>query len=159
MNVFDEFLSIARELERRGVRYALVGGVALAYHAIPRTTQDIDLLVVPETADAVAAALESMGYFESAQPWTFPSTNITLRRFMKTAGTRRLLVDLMVGNEPRHREIVARAITADAPQTVVRVAGKDDLIWLKRQRDSLQDRADIERLSHDEDRTDPPRPE
>ena len=155
MNVFDEFLTIARELERHGIAYAVVGGVSLAFHGIPRTTQDIDLLVPPQEAQAVAGLLESLGYFESAEPWTFSSTAITLRRFMKVVGTRHLLVDVMVGNESSHRDIVDRSLVAESHETVVRVARKEDLVWLKRQRNSLQDQADIERLSDDEDRTGP----
>lgn len=147
MNVFDEFLTIARELERRGVAYALVGGVALAYHGTPRTTKDIDLLVTPGAAERIRDVLESLGYFESASPWTFSSTNITLRRFLKVIGERPLFVDLLVGNEDRHDRIVTSSILAEAAETKVRVALKEDLIWLKRQRNSLQDQADIENLS------------
>ena len=153
MNVFDEFLTIAVELEKRRVDYALVGGVALAFHSIPRMTQDIDLLVDSSAADQIEAVLLALAYFESAQPWTFSNTNITLRRFMKVAGTRHLFVDVMIGNDPEHRGIIQRALTADSSQAVVKVATKEDLIWLKRQRNSLQDQADIERLLNDEDRT------
>lgn len=153
MNVFDEFLTIAAELETRRIEYALVGGVALAFHSIPRMTQDIDLLITPSAAVEVETMLPTLGYFESAQPWTFSNTNITLRRFMKVVGTRHLFVDVMVGNGAEHKEIIERALSAESAQALVKVAAKDDLIWLKRQRNSLQDRADIERLLNDEDRT------
>lgn len=45
MNVFEEFKHLALELEKQGVRYALTGGVAMAFYAEPRFTRDIDLLV------------------------------------------------------------------------------------------------------------------
>lgn len=150
MNVFDEFLTIARELERKQVNYALIGGVALAYHGLPRFTKDIDLLIVPDDADGVRTVLESVGYFESAEPWTFSTTGITLRRFFRADGPEHLLVDVMICAEQRHRAIIENALLAQTPDATIRFAQKEDLIWLKRQRNSLQDQADIEGLSNDE---------
>jgi hypothetical protein len=48
MNVFDEFKRLVLELEKQVVRYALVGGVAMAFYTEPRFTRDIDLLVDAE---------------------------------------------------------------------------------------------------------------
>ena len=45
MNIFEEFNHLAKELETRKVRYALVGGVAVAFYTEPRFTRDIDLLI------------------------------------------------------------------------------------------------------------------
>lgn len=45
MNVFEAFRQLILRLETKRIRYALVGGVALAFHTDPRFTQDIDLLV------------------------------------------------------------------------------------------------------------------
>ena len=42
MNVFDEFSAVVARLEEQNIRYALVGGVAVAFYAEPRFTQDID---------------------------------------------------------------------------------------------------------------------
>jgi predicted nucleotidyltransferase len=49
MNVFEEFNSLVKELETRKVRYALVGGVAMAFYTEPRFTRDIDLLIDSES--------------------------------------------------------------------------------------------------------------
>jgi hypothetical protein len=45
MNVFEEFKRLVLEFEYQKVRYALVGGVAMAFYTEPRFTRDIDLLV------------------------------------------------------------------------------------------------------------------
>ncbi len=45
MDVFTEFKRLLTELEKQKVRYALVGGVAMAFYTEPRFTRDIDLLV------------------------------------------------------------------------------------------------------------------
>lgn len=44
----EDFLTIARELEREGVEYVLVGALALGFQGLVRGTQDIDLFVRPE---------------------------------------------------------------------------------------------------------------
>lgn len=83
MNVFDEFLEIIQHLERENIRYAIVGGVAVAFYAEPRFTQDIDILLEPNSFEKVKQVLEQNGYFESAAPWTFKNTPLTLRRFLR----------------------------------------------------------------------------
>lgn len=45
MNVFEEFKRLVAELQKQAVRYALVGGVAMAFYAEPRFTRDIDILL------------------------------------------------------------------------------------------------------------------
>ena len=45
---FDKIVELFRALNVRGVRYVLVGGIAVNLHGLGRTTQDIDLFVVPD---------------------------------------------------------------------------------------------------------------
>ncbi len=128
----------------------------MAFHDLPRFTKDIDLLIVPEDAEAVRGVLEASGYFESAQPWTFSSTGITRRRFCRVEEREHLLVDVMIGGKPRHREIVERSLITEAAEGTIRFARKEDLIWMKRQRNSPRDRADIEGLTNDQGGTNLP---
>ena len=53
---------VAAALRAAEIRCALIGGLALAAHKVLRATQDIDLLVDAESADAVEAALTRLGY-------------------------------------------------------------------------------------------------
>lgn len=46
---FEEFIAA---LNARGVRYLVVGAHAVAYHARPRATKDLDALVDPSPANA-----------------------------------------------------------------------------------------------------------
>ena len=48
---------ILRQFNERGIRYCLIGGLALAHHSIPRMTQDVDLLVLPEDMPLVQQVL------------------------------------------------------------------------------------------------------
>jgi hypothetical protein len=65
---FKELLSAFHELS---VKYLIVGGYAVALHAQPRATKDLDLFVQPdaENAKAVYAALTKFGApLEGLQP-------------------------------------------------------------------------------------------
>jgi hypothetical protein len=59
------YLDLLRALSDAGVRHAVVGGVAVALHGVPRATFDLDLLVDlddGENASRLVAVLSSLGY-------------------------------------------------------------------------------------------------
>lgn len=58
----DRVFQILRAFEREGVRYVLVGGVALTIHGLVRATQDIDFFLPPDpdNVERVKAALKSV---------------------------------------------------------------------------------------------------
>jgi predicted nucleotidyltransferase len=62
----ETFLRVAGEaiqaVERRGIPYAFIGGVASALHGRPRWTHDVDLFVRPDDADRVLEALAEEGF-------------------------------------------------------------------------------------------------
>jgi len=152
MNVFEEFRRLVSELEKQGVRYALVGGVAMAFYAEPRFTRDIDLLLDPDDFQKDKGILEKNGYFESASPWTFQNVAIELHRFLKVVNEEdEMLIDILVAKNEEVKKIIQNAVEAESEEGKVMLANKKDLIWLKRTRDSKQDQADIEKLEDDED--------
>jgi len=153
MNVFEEFKRLVLELEKQAVRYALVGGVAMAFYTEPRFTRDIDLLVDSEDFEKTKSILEKDGYFESALPWTFPEVAIELHRLLKVADEDdEMLIDILVARNGETREIIRNAVEAESGHGRVMLVSKPDLIRLKRTRDSKQDRVDIEKLEDDKDR-------
>jgi len=151
MNTFDEFSELIEHFEKNKIQYALIGGVAMAFYAEPRFTQDIDLLIDAKDLQKVSLILEESGYFESTEPWTFTNTPLTLHRFFKTTENDQMIVDLLVAEDERHLQIIKNALEAQGESGVARVAEKSDIIWLKKRRNSLQDQADIERLENEED--------
>ena len=157
LDLYEEAFALFAALETAGVPYCLIGGVALGFYVNPRYTMDIDFLTTPEAAATAAAAVTACGFKESAEPWTFRSTGVTLWRFVKFAGPQHLLVDLLYGGDERTRRVIAGALRDDSARGPVRVAAADDLIWLKQQRSSPQDLADIAAL-RGEDRPDGPPP-
>jgi len=139
-------------LDNQGVRYALVGGVAMAFYTEPRFTRDIDLLVETEDFDKVKSILEKDGYFESASPWAFQNVAIELHRFLKVTNEEdEMLIDILVAKDEEVRKVIQNAVEAESEEGRVLLANKKDLIWLKKTRDSKQDQADIEKLENDKD--------
>lgn len=49
-------------LEERGLRYAVIGGMALAAYGLPRTTVDLDFVVDASAREPLASFLESLGF-------------------------------------------------------------------------------------------------
>jgi nitrogen regulatory protein PII len=152
MNVFEEFKRLVSELENQKVRYALVGGVAMAFYTEPRFTRDIDILVDSEDFENTKGILEKIGYFESASPWTFRKVAIELHRFLKVIPEDEMMIDILVAKDEEVRRIIEDAVEAASAEGRVWLANKKDLIQLKRARDSKQDLADIEKLENDENR-------
>ena len=149
MNLYDEFFNVVRAFQGKGIRYALVGGLSLAFHDRPRFTRDIDLLVHPDDLDDIREVLESIGYRQTAPAWTFKNTNLALHRYHKPGEYDEMLVDIIVADEA-HIGVLADAIQADSDAGPVPVARRQDIIRLKRCRNTTQDQADIEALSDDE---------
>ena len=153
MNVFEEFKGIILELEKQKVRYALVGGVAMAFYSEPRFTRDIDILVDIDDFEKAKGLLEKDGYFESASPLTFRNVAVELLRFLKiVAPEDAMMIDILIAKDEEVSRIIQNAVEAESEEGRVMLADKKDLIWLKRSRDSKQDQADIERLENEKDR-------
>lgn len=113
----DTVKKVLRQFNESGVRYCLVGGLALAHHSIPRLTQDVDVLVVPEDLPLVAQLLQ--GYAERAT---------AVVQIYQIGDTR---IDILPANLRAKREAVLNAIEDRIDELPVKVASLRDLILLK----------------------------
>ena len=61
--MFQDYKALLSAFNAHGVRYLIVGGYAVSFHAQPRATKDMDLFVKADAANAKAAyaALDSFG--------------------------------------------------------------------------------------------------
>jgi hypothetical protein len=61
--MYRDFKDLLSAFHAHGVKYLIVGGYAVIFHAQPRTTKDIDLLIQaePANAQAIYAALTEFG--------------------------------------------------------------------------------------------------
>ncbi len=150
MNIFEEFQKIVSVIDNNNLEYALVGGVAMAFHDEARFTRDIDIMLLPGDIELLTDLLSVIGYSESASPWTFQNTDMTLHRFVKIEGDEYMQLDVLTADMPRTRQILKNSLTAESVYGTVRVASRADLIWMKSLRNSDQDRVDIKRLQANE---------
>ena len=61
--MYQDYKDLLSAFHARGVKYLIVGAYAVSFHAQPRATKDIDILIKPdsENAKAVYAALREFG--------------------------------------------------------------------------------------------------
>ena len=108
---------VLKRLNENGVRYCLVGGLALAHHSIPRVTQDVDLLVLPEDLPRVEELLKGH---------ELRGTSVAL--IFKIGETR---FDIIPANLRSKRQAVTNAIEEIFEGETIKVANLRDMIFLK----------------------------
>ena len=151
IDLYEEFFKLVAQLNAVGVDYAVVGGIAMAFHAEPRFTRDIDILIPADALSSVAPTMNALDYEATSTPWTFSGTPITRHRFARASGDDYLSVDFLVSDWPAIRQMIDDAVLAESDRGRVKIVRKNDLIALKRLRNSAQDQADIDRLRDDPD--------
>ncbi len=153
------FESLFKALNDAGVRYVVVGGVAVVLHGHARLTVDVDLVVDLDKGQALRAidALVKMGFRPRVpvNPRDFADRSVR-EAWIRDRGMQVFsmfdpsnpmrVVDLFVDHPVPFEELWARSLELELRNTSVRVASIPDLIHLKRLAGRPQDLADIERL-------------
>lgn len=149
LSLYDEFFGLCGRFGKRGLPYAVIGGIAMALYGKPRFTKDIDLLVPFEAIERVRKIMQDAGYDETAQPWRFKNSGLVLHRFMKVQGAQSVLVDVLAADDPTRLAMIDRAESMPWEGGAVRVVTRPDLVTLKGARASDQDMVDIKGISDD----------
>jgi len=145
-DLIQQFSEVARALQRSSIRYAVVGGVAVAMHGGVRTTKDIDFLVHSEETESCMALLAGLGYRTPREALTFRKPGLTLRRMWKPGradGDLRVF-DLLLAERPAHRRMLRYALRLPWGRGRLAVLRPADLVQLKSARLSGTDQQDIE---------------
>ena len=80
--MYQDYKDLLSAFQSHGVKYLVVGGLAVIYHAQPRFTKDMDLFIKadPENAKATYAALAQFGApLQGIHPEDFTDPNIFFR--------------------------------------------------------------------------------
>jgi predicted nucleotidyltransferase len=117
-----QIAEVAAALNAIGARFALIGGLALASHKVVRATQDVDLLVEAEKADAIEAELRKLGYH-------------CLHRSVDAANYARgdERTDFLYASRPVARRLLAAAAELQTALGKLRVISAEGLIGFKLQ--------------------------
>lgn len=150
MKLPSDFRDLLVEFASEGVEYVLVGGYAVGYHARPRATKDLDVLLfgTPSNLERAARALARYGAAEDtvSAVRTLEPTEIAYM------GQPPLRVDFLRSVDGVETEaIFERALNAEWDGISVRVIGLADLIANKRAAGRKQDLADVEVLERARD--------
>ncbi len=148
-----------KTLNDAGIRYVVVGGLAVVLHGYARLTVDVDLVLDLEEGPARRAieTLVGMGMRTRVpvNPMDFADRSVR-EAWIRDRGMQVFsmfdpsnpmrVVDLFVDHPIPFEELWARSDQFELRQTTVRVASIPDLIQLKRRAGRPQDLADIEQL-------------
>lgn len=144
-NDLREFVAL---LNSHGVEYLVVGAHSLAFHARPRFTGDLDILIRPtaENAEKIAAVLREFGFADSdinAGDFTKPDQVIQLGRAPHR-------IDLLTSlSGVSADEAFASKVAARLDDLPVLFLSKPLLIANKRAVGRPQDLADLSELEKD----------
>jgi hypothetical protein len=117
-----QIAEVAGALTAIGAPFALIGGLALAPHNVVRATQDVDLLVDAEDAEAIDATVAGLGYqrlHRSADAANY------------ARGDERL--DFLYAGRPIARRLLAAATEVQSALGRLRVVSAEGLIGFKLQ--------------------------
>lgn len=139
---YEEFLEL---FNTNNVRYCIIGSFALAVHAKPRYTKDMDILVEPEESNssAVIQALREFG---------FESTDLTEKDFLIQdqviqLGYEPVRIDLLTSiSGCTFAEVWENKVTTRYGRVKANFIGKRELIKNKRASGRKQDLADLQLL-------------
>ena len=143
---YEEFLEL---LNKHNVHYCVIGSYALAFHARPRYTKDIDILVEASTDNAsrILTVLDEFG---------FGSLNLMIEDFSKKGNI------IQLGYEPVRIDIITsiegldfsdiwqNRVQVPYGNQTVNIIDRLNLIKSKKISNRAQDKADLELLLPDE---------
>jgi predicted nucleotidyltransferase len=146
--MFDDFKELLSVFNAHNVKYLIVGGYAVSFHAQPRATKDLDLFIKADPANAKAtyAALASFG----APLGSFNVEDLSDPRKFIRFGREPVAVDILPGidgvvfDEAWERRV--RGVIDAATGLTASFISKVDLIASKLAAGRMRDLADVEEM-------------
>jgi predicted nucleotidyltransferase len=148
---------IFEALDREGVEFLVIGGVAVGFHGFVRATKDVDIVPSPEpenlerlagmlaTLDAQVEGAEEFKGEELPDPLDPEALALGGNWVLRTRLGR---FDIMqwVGDDPLWEKLSPTAVEAEIGGLPVKFASYESLVSLKEQAGRPQDLIDLQRL-------------
>ena len=127
---------ITAVMERLGISYAVIGGVAVRAYGIPRPTFDLDFTIEisRDRLTEIFDAVESDGYTvaESYRSgWIDEVGGMPLVKFRCYIQGQGVDVDVFIAEKPFQREILRRRQRVETPDGDAWLASPEDIVLLK----------------------------
>ncbi|MGD9841024.1 MAG: nucleotidyltransferase [Candidatus Bipolaricaulis sp.] len=127
MNLLQAAIEVARFFEERGMRYFVIGGLALQHWGEPRLTRDVDITVLAQPGDLEPFVDAVLNRFSPRIP---DARAFALRHRVVLVQTKDgVPVDLSLGIPGYEEEAWGRAVWVELPGVGrLRIVGPEDLI-------------------------------
>jgi len=135
-NLADTLHSLVELLDKLSIPYAVMGGIAVRAHGVPRPTYDIDLTIVVEraTLPELFACLRQIDYaipepYETG--WVDELKGLPLLKLRRYIRDESLDVDLFLAEEDFLKQVMERRSKAEAEGRMIWLVSPEDLVLLK----------------------------
>lgn len=145
MSIVDTAAEITSFLDEQEIPYAVIGGLAVQYWGEPRTTNDIDIVVLlaPDKIESFFDAVIDKYRPRLKDAVAFAKTN----RVLLVSGADGTPVDISMGIPGYEEEVIRRAVVVTLPnERTIRLISPEDLIIHKCIAGRPRDLEDIERI-------------
>ena len=138
---YEEFIAA---LNAHGVRYLVIGAHAVAFHARPRATKDLDILLEPTPANAEKALAALRDFFGGAD-LGYKVEDLTNPNWIIQLGTAPVRIDLLaeISGFTNFADAWKNRVNAHFGSVPTHYLGLNDLIHAKETTGRPQDRADV----------------
>lgn len=130
---FRDFVEV---FERLGIPYALIGGLAVGVHGIPRPTHDLDFTIAIDRSRLTEffQAVINLGYDvpqEFSTGWVDQVAGMSLVKARLWVEGKTIDVDLFLAESRFQKSLIQRRIQAEVEGIIAYIASPEDLILLK----------------------------
>lgn len=135
--------------DRLGLPYAIMGGIAVRAHGIPRPTYDVDFtLAVPrDRLNELFGTIADRGYTVPDQyvnGWVDTVGGMPLVKVRLYLDGRSIDADIFIVETPFQQEVIARRVSAEVEGQTVKLVSAEDLILFKLVASRPRDLLDIQ---------------
>ena len=146
LDLHAELREIVQALDAAGIAYALAGGLAVSIYALPRATEDIDILLARADLSRAVERMAPLGFRRAGAPMPVAAGRLDIQQLIKIEGTDLVPLDLLLPNDAGLAALLPGRTTMAWQDRRLSVVSLEGLRALKRLRGSAQDRADLEAL-------------
>lgn len=152
-DLLQEFLALIRTFGEEGLDYAVCGGMAMAVPGFTRATEDIDILIEPESLNRARQAAAKCGFRLRGTEIEFRSGTKLARLLKVTPAGEAYLLLAWTLISPETRAAWDSRLDQPTPWVPIRVVGREALKSMKQQAGRPQDLVDVERMDTPDDLT------